>query len=169
MEAPFQSLWKGYNEKIKLLSLLFKRNYLLKCSHMGSKSLQIRVKGFPGGSDGKECACNVGYPGSIPGLGRSPGEGNGYAHQCSCLENLMDWETWDLKELDIAERLTFSLLFKHFMWLLCLGSTLAIEYFLFLFFNFFTFWLYCACSVQDLSSLTRDWTCTPFIGRAKEF
>ena len=37
--------------------------------------------GFPGGSDGKESACNVGDPGSIPGLGRSPGEGNGYPLQ----------------------------------------------------------------------------------------
>ena len=34
--------------------------------------------GFPGGSDGKESAYNAGYQGSIPGLGRSPGEGNGY-------------------------------------------------------------------------------------------
>ena len=34
--------------------------------------------GFPGGSDGKEPACNAGDPGLIPGLGRSPGEGNGY-------------------------------------------------------------------------------------------
>ena len=34
--------------------------------------------GFPGGSDSKESACNVGDPGSTPGLGRSPGEGNGY-------------------------------------------------------------------------------------------
>ena len=33
---------------------------------------------FPGGADGKESACNVGYPGLIPGLGRSPGEGHGY-------------------------------------------------------------------------------------------
>ena len=38
----------------------------------------IVVVGFPGGSDGKESACNVGDLGSIPGLGRSPGEGNGY-------------------------------------------------------------------------------------------
>ena len=35
------------------------------------------TKGFPGGSDGKEFACNAGDPGSIPGTGRSPGEGNG--------------------------------------------------------------------------------------------
>ena len=45
---------------------------------------------FPCGSAGKEPACNVGDLGSIPGLGRSPGEGNGYLRQYSGLENLMD-------------------------------------------------------------------------------
>ena len=45
---------------------------------------------FPGGSDGKASACNAGDPGSIPGLGRSPGEGNGNPLQYSCLENPMD-------------------------------------------------------------------------------
>ena len=39
--------------------------------------------GFPGGSDGKESACNAGDPGLIPGSGRSPGEGIGYPLQCS--------------------------------------------------------------------------------------
>ena len=46
--------------------------------------------GFPCGSAGKEFACNVGDLGSIPGLGRSPGEGNGYPLQYSGLENSMD-------------------------------------------------------------------------------
>ena len=46
--------------------------------------------GFPGGSADKESACNVGDLGSIPGLGRSPGEGNSYPLQCSGLENSMD-------------------------------------------------------------------------------
>ena len=46
--------------------------------------------GFPGGSDGKISACNAGYMDLIPGLRRSPGEGNGYPLQYSCLENLMD-------------------------------------------------------------------------------
>ena len=45
---------------------------------------------IPGGSDGKKSACNAGDPGSIPGLGRSPGEGNGNLLQYSCLENSMD-------------------------------------------------------------------------------
>ena len=46
--------------------------------------------GSPGGSDGKESGCNAGEPGSVPGLGRSPGEGNGKPLQHSCLENPMD-------------------------------------------------------------------------------
>ena len=46
--------------------------------------------GFPGGSDSKESVCNAGDVDSISGLGRSPGEGNGYALQYSCLENPMD-------------------------------------------------------------------------------
>ena len=46
--------------------------------------------GFPRGSGGKPSACNAGDPGLIPGLGRSPGEGNGYPLQYSCLENSMD-------------------------------------------------------------------------------
>ena len=45
---------------------------------------------FTGGSDGKESACNAEDPGSIPGLGRSPGEGKGYPVQYSGLENSMD-------------------------------------------------------------------------------
>ena len=45
---------------------------------------------LPGGSDGKASAYNVGDPGSIPGLGRSPGEGNGNPLQYSCLGNLID-------------------------------------------------------------------------------
>ena len=46
--------------------------------------------GFPGGSDSKESACNAEDPGSIPGLGRLPGEGNDNLLQYSCLENAMD-------------------------------------------------------------------------------
>ena len=50
--------------------------------------------GFPGGSEGKETACNAGDPDLIPGLERSPGEGNGSPLQYSCLENSMDRGTW---------------------------------------------------------------------------
>ena len=50
----------------------------------------MMAKGFPCGSAGKESACNVGDLGSIPGLGKSPGEGKGYPLQYSGLENSMD-------------------------------------------------------------------------------
>ena len=54
--------------------------------------------GFPGSSDSKESACNARDPGSVPGSGRSPGEGNnylnGYPLQYSCLENCMDRGAW---------------------------------------------------------------------------
>ena len=49
---------------------------------------------FPGGSAGKESACSAGDLGSIPGLGRYPGEGNSYPLQYSCLENPMDRGAW---------------------------------------------------------------------------
>ena len=50
--------------------------------------------GFPGGSEVKVSACNAGDRGSIPGSGRSPGEGNGNPLQYSCLENPMEGGTW---------------------------------------------------------------------------
>ena len=50
--------------------------------------------GFPHSSVGKSSACNAGDPGSIPGLGRSPGEENGSPLQYSCLENPMDKGDW---------------------------------------------------------------------------
>ena len=52
------------------------------------------VMGFTGGSEGKESACNAGDLGSVPGLGRFPGEGNGNLLQYSCLENHMDGGAW---------------------------------------------------------------------------
>ena len=64
----------------------------------------LPVRGFPGGSDGKESACNVGELGSIPG------EGNGYPLQYSCLENphgqrsLEGYSPWGRKELDMTEQ-----------------------------------------------------------------
>ena len=71
--------------------------------------------GFPGGFDDKGSACNAADLGSIPGLGRSLGEGNGYPLQYSCLENLMDRGAWPdtihwVTESDTTERLTLTLL-----------------------------------------------------------
>ena len=59
--------------------------------------LLVYLLGFPGGSDGKESACSVGDLGLIPGLTRSPGEGNGYSLQYSGLENSMDYSLWCAK------------------------------------------------------------------------
>ena len=61
--------------------------------HLSKRSF-LNQGDFPGGSDGKASAYNVGDPGSIPGLGRSPGEGNGTPRQYSCLENPMDEGAW---------------------------------------------------------------------------
>ena len=55
--------------------------------------------GFPGGSAGKESACNAGDLGSIPRLGRSPGEENSYPLQYSGLENAMDVESMGLQRV----------------------------------------------------------------------
>ena len=57
----------------------------------------------PVGSDNKESACNAGDSGSVLGLGRSPGEGNGKTLQYSCLENSMDRGAWQATVHEVAE------------------------------------------------------------------
>ena len=57
-------------------------------------TILLSIYGFPGGSEGKPSACNVGDLGLIPGLERSPGEGNHNPLQYSCLENPMDGGAW---------------------------------------------------------------------------
>ena len=72
--------------------------------------------GFPDGSEGKESACSVGDPGSIPGWGRAPGEGHDSPLQYSCLENSMDrcYNPWGHKESETTEQLTLSLFRVYF-------------------------------------------------------
>ena len=62
--------------------------------------------GFPCGSDSKQSACNEGDPGLIPGLGRSPGKGNGYTLQYSCPENPMDRGAWQATVHGVAKSQT---------------------------------------------------------------
>ena len=64
------------------------------------------LSGFPGGSDGKESACSVGNLGLIPGLGRSPGVGNGNPFQYSCLENKIDRGAWQATVHGVAKSQT---------------------------------------------------------------
>ena len=78
-----------------------------------SSSVWLLFKGaIPGGSDSKESTRNAGGPGSIPGLGRSPGEGNGYPLQFSCLGKPADGGAWQITvhgtESDTTERPTLS-------------------------------------------------------------
>ena len=63
-------------------------------------------KGFPGGSEVKVSAWNAGDPGSIPGSGRSPGEGNGNPLQYSCLENPMEGGAWQATVHGVAKSRT---------------------------------------------------------------
>ena len=60
-------------------------------------------KDFPGGPDSKESACNAGDQGSIPGLGRFPGEGNGYPLQYSGMENSVNRGAWKATVHGIAK------------------------------------------------------------------
>ena len=68
--------------------------------------------GFPGGSDGKESACDAEDLGLIPGLGRSPGGGHGNPLQCFCLKNpheqkgMVGYSPWSHKELGMTEQLS---------------------------------------------------------------
>ena len=96
-------------------------NYLVNSGRIdGSKLMMIiairllSARGFPGGSEGKESACNAGDLGSIPGSGRSPEEGNewhptpvllpGKSHE---QRSLVYYSPWDRKESDMTERLHF--------------------------------------------------------------
>ena len=71
-----------------------------------------------GGSDGKESTCNAGDLSLVPGLGRSPGEGNGYPLRYSCLKNFMDRGAWWAtvhgleKESNMTERLIYIFILK---------------------------------------------------------
>ena len=62
--------------------------------------------GFPGGSDGKESACNAKDSDLIPVSERSPGEGNGYPHRYPCLENSMDSGAWQVTVHGVAKSQT---------------------------------------------------------------
>ena len=88
----------------------FRRIIEGKLSYFLARKENLQFKGFPGGSDSKESACNAGDLDSIPGLGRSPGGGNCNLLQYSCLEHphgersLAGYNPWGRKELDATER-----------------------------------------------------------------
>ena len=92
-----------------------------------------RVLGFPGGSDDKESACNVGYLGSTLGLGRSSGGGHGNSLQYSCLENpheqrsLVSYSPWGRNELDTTERLSTAQYVEPYLKMLDLIDTVKLH------------------------------------------
>ena len=76
--------------------------------------LIIKIMGFLVGSDGYESACNVGDHGSIPGLGRSSGEGNGNPLLYPCLENPMDGLAWRATVHGVSKWPALSLSLKQY-------------------------------------------------------
>ena len=86
----------------------------------------LTYKGFPGGSDGKASAHNVGDLGSIPEQGKSPGEGNGNSLQYYCLENSMDGEAWWPTVHGVSKSQKRRSDFTHFTMSLCVSLCLCI-------------------------------------------
>ena len=78
----------------KGLQMCFQRANLNWCKRKLGRGTPGQQWDFPGGSDSKASAYNAGDPGSIPGSGRSPGEGNGNPLQYSCPEKPMDGGAW---------------------------------------------------------------------------
>ena len=71
-----------------------------------SNKMELEYLGFPDGSAGKESACNAGDLDLMPGLGRSPREGNDYQLQYSCLENPMDRVAWQAAVHEVVKSQT---------------------------------------------------------------
>ena len=94
LEGKINTQQSCFKEKVKVFVIMLlsqDRQMDRFITHsVATQSMYVTCMGFPGGSAGKESASNVGDLGSIPGLGRSPGEGNSYLLQYSGLENFMD-------------------------------------------------------------------------------
>ena len=99
------------------MSALTKELYFHRCIYLYSTCWNVFWLKYTNTQDGKESACNLGDPGSILRLGRSPGEGNGYPLQFSCLENSMDRGAWWVTVHGVTKSRTrlsyFPLTFMH--------------------------------------------------------
>ena len=98
------TFWKRQKYRICFLFLLFISALLFR-DIADALLLSFLYRSFPCGSADKESACNARDLGSVPGFGRSSGEGKGYPLQYTGLENSMDCVSWGHKELNTTERL----------------------------------------------------------------
>ena len=96
-------IWLGQKKELNLKPLESWQGNNYHPSLTSAMTSGFKCKGFPGCSDSKESSCNAGNLGSIPGLGRSPGEGNCYSLQYSGLENSMDRGAWQVTVHGVAK------------------------------------------------------------------
>ena len=98
LHSTYQQIWKTQqwpqDWKRSVFIPIPKKGNAKECSNYRKIALISHASNFPGGSDGKASVYNAGDPGSSPGLGRSPREGNGNPLQYYCLENPMDRGAW---------------------------------------------------------------------------
>ena len=121
--------WSGRVRKWKISPIILKAGWDDKQIKSAVKLTgnHISPRGFPGGSDSKVSACNMGDSGLTPGWGRSPGEGNVNPLQYSCLEfqeqrSLAGYSPWSHKESDMSEQLTLPFIFQYFQITLLLAA-----------------------------------------------
>ena len=109
-----QLQWRGEGLKQKTNFKIVIQNSQIKYKRNSNNSTFECTRGLPGSSAGKESSCNAGDLGLIPGLGRSPAEGNSYPLQYSCLGNSMNRGAWKAtvhgvtKSCDMTESLSLS-------------------------------------------------------------
>ena len=106
-------IWLGQKRKLDLEPLDSWQGNNYHPSLTSAMASGFKWKGFPGGSDGKESSCNAGNLGSIPGLGRYPGEGNRYSLQYSGLEKSMDRGAWQATVHEVAKSQTWLSIWAH--------------------------------------------------------
>ena len=92
-----------FQYSLSMISVLSLFKAMTGQSQSEENNVSLSLHSFSGSSDDKEAACTAGDPGSVPGSGRSPGEGNGYPLQYSCLENSMDRGVWQATVHGVAK------------------------------------------------------------------
>ena len=126
--SSFQVLDSFMRNNSMTVSQTIHPHYEIRSSPLTFLYVHFIFLSFPGGSDGKESACSAGDLGSIPGLGRSPGEGHGNPLQYSCLENSMDRGAWRAAVCGVAKSRS-RLIIAHLLLGKCfsLGSKFSIS------------------------------------------